>query len=141
MKISKYFIAFHLLHFHRILIAIFQYVRISLQINRIQKNLFVCNLFAMYCNKNLISSMSDYDHIMWCEWVSLFLTSVIFFIKIHYILCLKSSLGAIFSCQSFMHYVLRWWHFFYIFSMLISTLLFTHVSINENLQEFTPSNI
>ena len=45
-------------------IAIFQYARISLQINRIQKNLFVCNLFAMYCNKNLISSMSDYDHIM-----------------------------------------------------------------------------
>ena len=64
MKISKYFIAFHLLHFHRILIAIFQYVRISLQLDRIQKNLFICNLFAIYSNKNSISSMSDYDHIM-----------------------------------------------------------------------------
>ena len=62
LKISKYFIAFHLLHFHRILIAIFQYVRISLQLDRIQKNLFICNLFAIYCNKYSIKQRSDFDH-------------------------------------------------------------------------------
>ena len=44
LGVSKYFIAFQILHFHQKLIAIFQYARISLQINRIKKNLFICNL-------------------------------------------------------------------------------------------------
>ena len=48
-------------------IAIFQYARISLQINRIKKNY----LFAIYCNKNSISSMSDLHVFSDYTWISI----------------------------------------------------------------------